>query len=147
MSGVAKIPGLLVKSMEKLVKLGEIMRANGGLRGSFYKLLMMDSLKEGKLVGEDKYGNRYFSNPRYFYGTNRWVEYAEHQRLDYDGSQIPAEWFGWMHYKTDLLPKEEPARPSYPWMTDHTPNATGTRWAYCPYPTTRPKIHAWNPSH
>lgn len=36
----------------------------------------MDELKDGKLVGTDKYGNKYFENPRYFYGRNRWVEYS-----------------------------------------------------------------------
>jgi NADH:ubiquinone oxidoreductase subunit len=24
--------------------------------------------------------------------------------VDYDGSMIPAEWFGWMHHKTDAPP-------------------------------------------
>lgn len=85
----------------------------------------MDELKDGILVGTDKYGNKYFENPRYFYGRNRWVEYAPKygtvliecflfrckyfvifKAMNYDGSQIPAEWFGWMHYKTDLLPNE-----------------------------------------
>lgn len=58
-----------------------------------------DDLKIGKLVGTDKYGNKYFENNYYFYGRNRWVEYAPHIHMEYDGSQIPAEWYGWMHYK------------------------------------------------
>ena len=46
----------------------------------------MDDLKEGTLVGEDKYGNKYYENKRYFYGKmnfevlttyldfyNRWI--------------------------------------------------------------------------
>lgn len=61
-----------------------------------------DDIKPGTLVGEDKYGNKYFENGYYFYGRNRWVEYAPHINLDYDGSQIPAEWFGWMHYKVNI---------------------------------------------
>jgi hypothetical protein len=32
------------------------------------------------------------------------VEYADKVYFDYDGSQVPAEWFGWLHYKTDLPP-------------------------------------------
>lgn len=36
----------------------------------------MDSLRPGQLVGTDKYGNKYYENPRYFYGRNRWIEYA-----------------------------------------------------------------------
>jgi len=58
-----------------------------------------DDLKIGTLVGIDKYGNKYFENPYYFYGRNRWIEFAPHVNMDYDGSMIPAEWYGWMHYK------------------------------------------------
>lgn len=57
----------------------------------------------GTLVGTDKYGNKYFENNYYFYGRNRWVEYAPHVHMNYDGSQIPAEWFGWMHYKVSIF--------------------------------------------
>lgn len=28
------------------------------------------------MVGTDQFGNKYFENNRYFYGRNRWVEYA-----------------------------------------------------------------------
>ena len=34
----------------------------------------------------------------------RWVVYSPKHGVDYDGSMIPAEWFGWMHYKTDIPP-------------------------------------------
>lgn len=63
----------------------------------------MDEMKAGTLVGADKYGNKYYEDPSQFYGRNRWVEFAEHKNLEYDGSQIPAEWFGWMHYKVNLI--------------------------------------------
>lgn len=62
-------------------------------------LCRTDDLKLGKLVGVDKYGNKYYENPYYFLSRSRWVEFAQHQNFEYDGSQIPAEWFGWMHYK------------------------------------------------
>ncbi len=67
-----------------------------------------DDLKEGTLVGEDKYGNKYYENAKYFYGRNRWVVYNKKHHLEYDGSMIPAEWFGWMHYKTDQPPTVKP---------------------------------------
>ena len=41
-----------------------------------------------------------------FPGRNRWVNYADHVGLNYDASQIPSEWYGWLHYKTDLIPTE-----------------------------------------
>ena len=65
----------------------------------FYFIFSMDDIKAGTLVGADKYGNKYYEDPAMFYGRNRWVEYAEHRNLEYDGSQIPSDWFGWMHYK------------------------------------------------
>jgi len=52
----------------------------------------MDEVKAGTLIGVDKYGNKYYEDPTYFYGRNRWVEYAEYKNLEYDGSQIPADW-------------------------------------------------------
>ncbi|GLG94355.1 NADH dehydrogenase [ubiquinone] 1 alpha subcomplex subunit 12 [Gryllus bimaculatus] len=105
----------------------------------------MDDAKVGTLIGEDKYGNKYFENKMYFYGRNRWVEYADQVGLSYDGSQVPAEWYGWLHYKTDLPPSKDPSRVRYPWMADHTENKSGTEGAYVPYSTTRPKIEAWVP--
>lgn len=75
---------------------------------------------------------------------------------------IPAEWFGWMHYKTDAPPTE--VRPSilnqfdilynfsfqkkpvkYDWMVDHDANPSATKKAYVPYSTTKPKIESWAP--
>ncbi len=47
--------------------------------------------------------------------------YNEKHNLEYDGSMIPAEWFGWMHYKTDLPPTVVRAaagvtnEPRWPW--------------------------------
>ena len=34
----------------------------------------------------------------------RWVVYNKKVHLNYDGSMVPAEWFGWLHYKTDKNP-------------------------------------------
>lgn len=82
----------------------------------------------------------------YLLGRNRWVIYADHVNSWYDGSQVPAEWFGWLHYKTDLLPHQDPSRPKYKWMSDHRQNLSGTREAYVPYSTTKPKIEPWKPS-
>ena len=72
-----------------------------------------DDLKEGELVGEDKYGNKYYQNNRYFYGRNRWVIYNKNTGVDYDGSMIPGEWFGWMHHKTDIPPTVVTIRNTY----------------------------------
>merc|ERR1711934_1107462 len=103
------------------------------------------SVEEGDLVGEDKYGNKYYENNKYFYGRNRWVIYNEKHNVEYDGSMIPAEWFGWMHYKTDTPPTVKPPI-KYDWMMEHEPNQSGTDQAYVPYSTTKPKIESWAPA-
>uniref|UniRef100_A0A1B6FMS2 NADH dehydrogenase [ubiquinone] 1 alpha subcomplex subunit 12 n=1 Tax=Cuerna arida TaxID=1464854 RepID=A0A1B6FMS2_9HEMI len=132
-------------ALDKLGTLFSIIKHNGGIVGSAVKLFRMEELKIGTLVGVDKYGNKYFENNYYFYGRNRWVEYADEVWLDYDGSQVPAEWFGWLHYKTDLPPFKDPNRPKYPWMADHEENKSGTPEQYVPYSTTLTKIEAWVP--
>jgi len=82
----------------------------------------------------------------FFIGRNRWVIYADKVGLNYDASQVPPEWFGWLHYKTDLPPHKDPSRPKYKWMLDHQANMSGTEEAYMPYSTTKPKITPWQPS-
>ena len=37
-------------------------------------------------------------------GSDRWVIYNKKHYQDYDGSMIPAEWYGWMHHKVDEPP-------------------------------------------
>lgn len=42
----------------------------------FLCLLRIDEVKEGKLVGVDKFGNKYYENPMYFLGKNIFREYS-----------------------------------------------------------------------
>ncbi|XP_011306971.1 probable NADH dehydrogenase [ubiquinone] 1 alpha subcomplex subunit 12 [Fopius arisanus] len=124
---------------------GKVIKQNGGPIGCLKTLYRMDDLKWGTLVGEDKYGNKYYENNYYFYGRNRWIVYAPYVHMNYDGSQVPAEWFGWLHYKTDLLPQNDPSRPKHKWMIDHQMNLSGTNQAYMPYSTTKSKVEPWKP--
>jgi len=119
--------------------------------GGWWKAMIVfkrtDDLKAGKLVGEDQFGNKYYENNYYFKAADRWVIYNEKYTYDYDGSMIPAEWFGWMHHKVDLPPTlKKPIH--YDWMQPHTGagyNQSGTKEAYVPYSTVKPKIQAWVP--
>lgn len=130
--------------LDKLATLGRIIKQNGGIRGSLYTFYRTDDLKEGKLVGTDAYGNKYYENQMYFYGRDRWVIYSEKVGMEYDGSQIPAEWFGWMHHKTDIPPTEKPPV-QHDWMLTHAMNKSGTKEQYVPYSTTKPKVLSWQP--
>uniref|UniRef100_C1BMZ8 NADH dehydrogenase [ubiquinone] 1 alpha subcomplex subunit 12 n=1 Tax=Caligus rogercresseyi TaxID=217165 RepID=C1BMZ8_CALRO len=139
MSMIARLFGV-----DKVMNFVEIVKSNGGIKSSMKKLYLYDSLKVGELVGEDRNGNKYYQNNKYFYGSNRWVEYNPKVHLEYDGSMIPAEWFGWMHYKTDDPPTVKPPV-KYEWMKEHEMNNSGTNKAYTPYSTTKPKIQSWVP--
>lgn len=87
------------------------------------------TLLNGKRVGTDQLGNIYYSaKPRR--GTRRerrWVMYNG----PVEASRVPAEWHGWLHHQTDLIPQDNnPLRRD--WQMPHQPNLTGTSNAYVP---------------
>ncbi|KAK3088505.1 hypothetical protein FSP39_019961 [Pinctada imbricata] len=108
----------------------------------FYSI---DEIKEGRLVGEDDYGNKYYENNYYFFSSNRWVRYNPNVNMEYDGSQVPPEWHRWLHYITDEPPSTHPPELKK-WMQPHKPNMSGTDKKYVPYSTTKPKVDVWQPS-
>ncbi|XP_053213462.1 probable NADH dehydrogenase [ubiquinone] 1 alpha subcomplex subunit 12 [Panonychus citri] len=130
--------------IDKLMNFREILKTNGGLFGAAWNLHRHSMIKWGTLVGEDKYGNKYYENKHYFYLSDRWVVYNEKCNLEYDASMIPPEWHNWMHHVTDKSPTEEP-RVQYAWLQDHQQNLTGSAQAYTPYSTVKDKIGSWNP--
>ncbi len=71
-------------------------------------------MAQGKAVGTDEAGNRYYTD-----GTRRWVVYNGVA----EASAIPAAWHGWMHFRQDNPPGEYAARE---WQKPHEPNLTGT---------------------
>jgi len=129
---------------ERLARTKAMVAQHGGWWGAFKILKRTDDIKVGTLIGEDQFGNKYYENTYYFKANDRWVIYNEKHTYDYDGSMIPAEWFGWMHHKTDIPPTVKPPV-KYDWMKPHTPNMSGTKDAYVPYSTMKPKIQSWQP--
>ena len=107
----------------------------------------------GQLMGQDRYGNRYYRRrgghaPGRFRREMRWVLY----KGEPEASKVPPEWFGWLHYSQNEPPKpgEQPARP---WQKEHLPNLTGTPLAYHPPGSAvvasenkpKPPYEAWRP--
>lgn len=82
---------------------------------------------------------------RILYTLYEIIKFLLYIGFNYDGSQVPAEWFGWLHHKTDYKPFEDPSRPNHKWMLEHTENLTGTPQQYMPYSTTKQKIIPWKP--
>ena len=75
----------------------------------------------GRLVAEDQYKNRYYSNKN---DSRRWVVY--HGEID--ASKVTPEWNNWLRFTSDHVPSEENDR--YDRQLDHTLNQIGTINAY-----------------
>ena len=85
------------------------------------------SRRNGSSVGTDALGNAYFESKKTAGGrARRWVIYNGSN----DASRIPAEWYGWMHNTTDIVPGDLP--PARAWQKPAIPNQTGTPSAYRP---------------
>ncbi|CAI5449474.1 unnamed protein product [Caenorhabditis angaria] len=131
--------------IDKLQKFQQIVKEIGGVRAVLRKRYLMDVTRVGTLVGNDKYGNRYYENNEYFVPRNRWVEFPDKVWLDYDASQVPPEWHSWLHHITDSPPTvQEPLTQKF--SLDHKENTSiYADKKYIPYSTTRTKVQAWTP--
>ncbi|PIK40893.1 putative NADH dehydrogenase [Apostichopus japonicus] len=123
----------------------ETIRVNGGIRGCCWKLLRGEDLRIGTLIGEDRYGNRYYQNNNYFVARHRWVEYRKDRYWDFDASLVPPEWHRWLHLMTDEPPTTAPLIDRKFIWKEHEENLSGTKRQYVPSTTTRPKIEEWIP--
>ena len=85
---------------------------------------LLDSWRNGRKVGEDAAGNRYFQSIK---GARRWVLYPGAN----DASNVPPEWHGWLHHTHDALP-EAGLPPPRRWQLPPEPNLTGRPDAYRP---------------
>ncbi|XP_027711630.1 NADH dehydrogenase [ubiquinone] 1 alpha subcomplex subunit 12 isoform X2 [Vombatus ursinus] len=72
------------------------VRGHGGVFGYLRQLFRVNDVKVGTLVGEDKYGNKYYEDNKQFFGRHRWVIYTTEMNgkntlWDVDGSMVPPE--------------------------------------------------------
>ncbi len=85
----------------------------------------------GKLVGTDEFGNKYYCSPKKKHDRHgrqrRWVMYNGMP----EASKVPPEWHAWLHHTVDE-PLTEEAAQAKPWQKRHLPNLTGTKGAYRP---------------
>ena len=54
------------------------------------------TLFTGKLIGEDEFNNKYYTNKK----GKRWVIYNN----EVEASKIPPEWHSWIHFTTNQVP-------------------------------------------
>ncbi|KAK0629562.1 NADH ubiquinone oxidoreductase subunit NDUFA12-domain-containing protein [Bombardia bombarda] len=115
-----------------------------GIKEYWHQLQYIGDTKAGKLVGVDKFGNKFYEDPEELPLRTRWVDYKKH---DYDPAQIEPLWHLWISYGTDAIPSEDPlALTNRSWAAPHhIPNYTATPGAFKTYNTVKPKIKAWEP--
>ena len=77
----------------------------------------------GKLVGEDKNGNKYYESK----SGRRWIIY----KGEVEASKIPNEWYSWMHYMNNKIENNHNLK-KYDWQKEHLPNQTGSINSYHP---------------
>jgi NADH:ubiquinone oxidoreductase subunit len=86
--------------------------------------------RQGRLVGSDDLGNRYYVQKR---GVGplgvprRWVIYKDLA----EPSKVPPDWHGWLHHTFDDPPTAVSYTPR-PWQKPPAMNMTGTANAYRP---------------
>lgn len=95
------------------------------------------TMLRGNYVGKDEFGNKYYQSRKtikHWQGgatarNRRWVIYAHRA----DGSEVPPEWHGWLHYQMDVVPSSsEVSKFHRRWQKPYVPNMTGTSAAYLP---------------
>ncbi|MEW5963814.1 MAG: NADH:ubiquinone oxidoreductase subunit NDUFA12 [Pseudomonadota bacterium] len=85
---------------------------------------------QGRLVGEDEHGNRYYEQKKGVGPLGRPRRFVTFKSMS-EASLVPPEWHGWLHYTHD----EPPTAESYvakPWEKPHRMNMTGTAEAWRP---------------
>jgi len=80
------------------------------------------TLFSGKFVGEDEFGNKYYTNKK----GKRWVIYKN----EVEASKIPPEWHLWIHFMKKQKPEKDMKK--FSWQKKHSENLTGTNKAYKP---------------
>ncbi|KAF5333228.1 hypothetical protein D9611_002282 [Ephemerocybe angulata] len=118
-----------------------------GLREWWRQMQYIGDAKSGVMVGTDQFGNRYFENrngEEEIPGRHRWVDFSQHE---FNATQVPPEWHSWLHHIRKDAPNQDPViqASTPPWQAPWVENLTGTRAAYKPYNTVKPKIFAWEP--
>uniref|UniRef100_A0A4X2K7R1 NADH dehydrogenase [ubiquinone] 1 alpha subcomplex subunit 12 n=1 Tax=Vombatus ursinus TaxID=29139 RepID=A0A4X2K7R1_VOMUR len=127
------------------------VRGHGSVFGYLCQLFGVNDVKAGTLVGEDKYGNKYYEDNKQFFGRHRWVIYTTEMNgkntlWDVNGSMMPPERHRWLQdCMTDDPPTTVPPTARKFIWKNHKFNLSGTPEQYVPFSMTGKKIQEWVP--
>jgi len=80
---------------------GLLSKAGGpNVKDRLSQLWMTGYMRSGTLRGVDAFGNKYYEAANDSTLKDRWVIYGNTK--DFDASQIPDEWHGWLHHMYDV---------------------------------------------
>jgi NADH:ubiquinone oxidoreductase subunit len=89
-----------------------------------------------RLVGTDEYQNKYYESKRKKDSFGRKQRFCIYHGT-VEASKIPAKWHAWVHHCTEV-----PLEYSHMfWFKSHTPDVTGTPYAFMPNKHTQFNIH------
>ena len=88
-----------------------------------------------KLIGTDEYQNKYYEMKQADY-LGRKKRICIYSGI-VEGSKIPSNWHNWMHHSS----LEEIKYKRQFWMKSHTPDVTGTDFAFQPNRHTQANVH------
>ena len=92
-------------------------------------------ISSAKLVGVDEYRNKYYELKQADYLGRKKRICIYHGTVE--ASKIPSNWHNWMHHSS----KGELKHKRLFWGKSHTPNVTGTDYAFQPNHHTQNNIH------
>ena len=90
---------------------------------------MLTTWLHGELVGEDRFGNRYYRQrgARNWRQEKRWVVFGPGG----ESTMVPPGWVGWLHRRLELPPEQQPVA-TYQWEQERMPSPPDNRLAYRP---------------
>ncbi|CAH6790550.1 Ndufa12 [Phodopus roborovskii] len=111
--------------------------SHGSLRDFLHIFFTANDLRLGTLVGDDKYGNKYYEDNKQFFGHHQWVIYTMEMNgkntfWDVDESMVPPEWHHWLHCMTDDPPTTKPLTAHKVFWANHKFNVSGTNMSLIP---------------
>lgn len=117
-------------------KWGIIIFLKNNMFGILKKITAMSLFFTAKFIGKDEYNNKYYESKHRQDSFGRKKRFCIYNGI-VEASKVPSHWHSWLHYGT-----ETPiAHKKLFWFKVHTPDLTGTPYAFSPNKHTQFNVH------